>query len=94
MIEKYFKRLSEPIQLKMSLPSSNIAPTVFALPRREGNCTKHNKPPVWPIQASVPQVDIPPSAKCARNSRTDGVCCKELIKEERTLINPDTVRDV
>lgn len=68
-------------------------PVVTPLPLREGDRTRH-RPPVWPIQAAVSQVDIPSSAKCARHSRADGTCCKELIKEERTLINPDTVRDV
>ncbi|KAJ2925327.1 hypothetical protein H1R20_g11775, partial [Candolleomyces eurysporus] len=28
------------------------------------------------------------------SSRPDGVCCKDLIKDERTLIDPDVVRDV
>ncbi|THU89392.1 hypothetical protein K435DRAFT_821422 [Dendrothele bispora CBS 962.96] len=31
--------------------------------------------------------------KCARNSRADSVCCKELKAEERMLIDPDVVRD-
>ncbi|KAF8873795.1 VIT family-domain-containing protein [Gymnopilus junonius] len=33
----------------------------------------------------------PPASMCAR---TDGVCCKELIHDERTLIDPDVIRDV
>lgn len=36
----------------------------------------------------------PLAAKCAVSSRDNGVCCKELIKDDRTLIDPDVIRDV
>jgi hypothetical protein len=37
----------------------------------------------------------PLTSKCARNDRADGICCKDLKGEdERTLIDPDVVRDV
>jgi len=42
----------------------------------------------------MPGVSTPAAAKCSRTSRADGVCCKELVDEERTLIDPDVVRDV
>ena len=48
-------------------------------------------PPVWPIDNTAPGVQTPPAAKCGRQN---GVCCKELIEEERTLVDPDIVRDV
>jgi len=49
-------------------------------------------PPVWSVDNIAPPVQTPPPApKCGR---PDGVCCKELIDEERTLIDPDVVRDV
>lgn len=32
--------------------------------------------------------------KCARPTPETGICCKELKKEERTLVDPDVVRDV
>ncbi|KAF9559772.1 DUF125-domain-containing protein [Agrocybe pediades] len=64
------------------------------LPPRQDNPVKHKKPPVWPIEAAAVNVETPVSAKCAKNTRGDGICCKELIREERTLIDPDVVRDV
>lgn len=48
-------------------------------------------PPVWPIDNAVPAVQTPSAAECTRQ---DGICCKELIEEERTLVDPDVVRDV
>jgi len=33
-------------------------------------------------------------ARCSRHVRPDGVCCKELKGDDRTLIDPDVVRDV
>ncbi|KAG2337807.1 DUF125-domain-containing protein [Suillus weaverae] len=51
-------------------------------------------PPVWPLDASGTLT--PPSlANCDRNDRLDGVCCKDLKEEDdRTLIDPDVIRDV
>ncbi|KAG1750399.1 VIT family-domain-containing protein [Suillus paluster] len=52
------------------------------------------KPPVWPLDASG-TITPPLPAKCDRNDRQDGVCCKELKDEDdRTLVDPDVVRDV
>lgn len=65
-----------------------------ALPRRTNDGTKTTKPPVWPITHAVSSEVTPLAAKCDRTSRADGVCCKELKPEERTLIDPDVVRDV
>ncbi|KAE9387857.1 hypothetical protein BT96DRAFT_981268 [Gymnopus androsaceus JB14] len=67
--------------------------TSVALPRRTDDGTKTTKPPVWSITSSVTN-DLPLSSECDRTSRADGVCCKELRQEERTLIDPDIVRDV
>ncbi|KAF8872257.1 VIT family-domain-containing protein [Gymnopilus junonius] len=66
----------------MSSPSSVPLP-----PRQDSS----SKPPVWPIHPALPSVQPPPASMCAR---TDGVCCKELIHDERTLIDPDVIRDV
>ncbi|TFK36931.1 membrane fraction protein [Crucibulum laeve] len=76
--------------------SSTPTPTLVPLPARSESTTlrQSKKPPVWPIDASVPGVQAPLPSKCARTSRADGVCCKELRHEERTLIDPDVVRDV
>lgn len=64
------------------------------LPRNPDVSNKATKPPVWPIDASEADQPTPLAAKCARNQREDGVCCKELKGEDRTLIDPDVVRDV
>jgi VIT1/CCC1 family predicted Fe2+/Mn2+ transporter len=74
--------------------SESSTSNVVALPRRADDGTKATKPPVWPITNSVTNDPTPLSAKCDRISRADGVCCKELKQEERTLIDPDVVRDV
>ncbi|KXN91553.1 Vacuolar iron transporter 1 [Leucoagaricus sp. SymC.cos] len=68
--------------------------TVAPLPHRQEAISKSSGPLVWPIENAESGVTTPLLAKCARTSRTDGVCCKELRKEERTLIDPDVVRDV
>lgn len=39
-------------------------------------------------------MSVPLSAKCAHVTGDNGICCKELKGEERTLIDPDIVRDV
>jgi len=54
---------------------------------------KPTRPPVWPISSSSP-LPAPLASKCGRTSRADGKCCKDLIEEERRLIDPDVVRDV
>ncbi|KAL0581684.1 Protein ccc1 [Marasmius crinis-equi] len=71
------------------------APQV-ALPRRQadGTVVKTIRPPVWAIENAVSSETTPLMAKCARSSMPDGVCCKELKAEERTLVDPDVVRDV
>lgn len=83
-----------PTMSNASASSGSPTPTAVALPPRSEVSSKHKKPPVWPIDAAAPGVEAPPAAKCARNGRADGICCKELIREERTLIDPDVVRDV
>ncbi|KIL68402.1 hypothetical protein M378DRAFT_881280 [Amanita muscaria Koide BX008] len=68
-------------------------PAAVPLPARRGGTTQ-TKPPIWPIDNAENGVETPLIAKCAQSSRPDGVCCKELRQEERTLIDPDIVRDV
>ncbi|KAF5341448.1 hypothetical protein D9758_014730 [Tetrapyrgos nigripes] len=72
--------------------STNNPPSVPI--RRPNNPNGTGAPPIWPIENSVDSETTPLTAKCARNSRADGICCKELKAEERTLIDPDVVRDV
>lgn len=74
-----------------SLSSSTAA--AVRLPPRTDTGDNRQKPPVWAID-SESAVRAPTPSNCARQDRTDGVCCKELVYEQRTLIDPDIVRDV
>ncbi|KAJ8516704.1 hypothetical protein ONZ45_g6014 [Pleurotus djamor] len=74
-------------------PSAQSTATAVPLPSR--NSTIKTKPPVWPLDEASSLQPTPLPSKCARNSRAGGVCCKELKDDdERTLIDPDVVRDV
>ncbi|KAI0074953.1 membrane fraction protein [Panus rudis PR-1116 ss-1] len=84
------------------MSTNGSAPPAVPLPRRNSiNVTiaaaQTNKPPVWSIDERAPtQQPAPLPAKCDRHvSGREGICCKELKDEdERTLIDPDVVRDV
>ncbi|KAF7342152.1 hypothetical protein MVEN_01802900 [Mycena venus] len=76
-----------------SSSNSTPAPSV-PLPRPE-HAENPTKPPVWAIDSVAPTSQpIPMPARCSRHVRPDGVCCKELKGDDRTLIDPDIVRDV
>ncbi|KAJ7230838.1 membrane fraction protein [Mycena haematopus] len=77
----------------MSSSSNSASAPSVPLPR-PGNSTNSSKPPVWAIDAAVTPQSTPTPALCSRHFRPDGVCCKELKGDERTLIDPDIVRDV
>ena len=79
----------------MSDPSPS-APSVPLPNRRGSDALNTNKPPVWSINESAGSQPAPLPAKCDRHEPTrSGVCCKELRgDDERTLIDPDVVRDV
>ncbi|KAG9226897.1 hypothetical protein CCMSSC00406_0003430 [Pleurotus cornucopiae] len=78
---------------KMASNNGNAAP-VAAVPLPPRSTIK-TKPPVWPLDEASSLHPTPLPSKCARNSRAGGVCCKELKDDdERTLIDPDVVRDV
>ncbi|KAH9934175.1 VIT family-domain-containing protein [Fomitopsis serialis] len=72
--------------------AQSVAPAV-PLPRQNGDVG--SKPPVWSLNNTTGD-EVPPAAKCDRHERArDGVCCKELIgDDDRTLVDPDVVRDV
>ncbi|KAJ7216379.1 VIT family-domain-containing protein [Mycena pura] len=73
-------------------PSAPAPSVPLARPSAPENSTK---PPVWALDhAASDSQSIPPSARCSRHNRPDGVCCKELKGKERTLVDPDIVRDV
>lgn len=46
------------------------------------------------IASSSTSVSGAPPAKCEKHNGVRGVCCRELKREERHLIDPDVVRDV
>jgi len=74
--------------------SNGSAPSV-PLSRPHGDANGRSKMPVWPLSESLGPQPTPLPSKCARDEREDGVCCKDLKGEdERTLIDPDVVRDV
>jgi hypothetical protein len=77
-------------------PASNPTdiPTSVPLPARS-NPDSATRPPIWPIVQSSGTAPVSIPLKCSRHERVDGVCCKELKgDDERTLIDPDVVRDV
>jgi hypothetical protein len=76
----------------MASESNSNGTVAISLPDREE--TMNSKPPVWPLDSSG-TLTPPLPAKCDRNDRQDGVCCKDLKDDDdRTLIDPDIVRDV
>lgn len=84
-----------PFSIAMSDPSTS-APSVRLPQRRGSDAVGSNKPPVWSINESASSQPAPLPAKCDRHEPgRSGVCCKELRgDDERTLIDPDVVRDV
>jgi len=79
----------------MSTPvsGSTLASVPLNRPQADGNPV--SKVPVWPLDESLGPEPIPLPSKCARNDRADGICCKDLKgDDDRTLVDPDVVRDV
>ncbi|EKM56645.1 uncharacterized protein PHACADRAFT_253872 [Phanerochaete carnosa HHB-10118-sp] len=77
--------------------SQPSAPSVPLPHRNAGGTATSKKPPVWPISERGPACgEVPLPAKCDRHVLgRSGVCCKDLKDEdERTLVDPDVVRDV
>jgi len=74
--------------------SDSDATTPPSVPLRHTWPENGTTTPVWPLDRSMDTICIPLPAKCARENRSDGICCKELKTDERTLFNPDVVRDV
>ena len=82
----------------MSTAGSNStlgSPLSVPLNRPHGDANGGPKMPVWSLNESAGPQPTPLPSKCARHERQDGVCCKDLKgDDERTLIDPDVVRDV
>ncbi|KAG8919979.1 hypothetical protein FRC03_002174 [Tulasnella sp. 419] len=80
--------------------SSTVVAPAVPLPRRQkplSNSENGSEPPLWAITSTASStVSAPLPAKCDRHTEDrDGVCCKDLKgDDERTLIDPDVVRDI
>ncbi|KAL4072194.1 VIT family-domain-containing protein [Scleroderma citrinum] len=75
----------------MSLEAGSAAAVPISL---NSDPTIASKPPVWTLE-SVHRTMSPLQEKCGRNGRQDGICCKELKDDDqRTLIDPNVVRDI
>ncbi|KAG1872951.1 VIT family-domain-containing protein [Suillus subalutaceus] len=77
--------------------TSTAVTTVVPLPVNRdaiSSSSVNKQPPVWSLDSNG--TSTPPlTEKCDRLGRQDGVCCKELKGEDdRTLIDPDVVRDI
>lgn len=85
---------------KLSKMSSDQSQSSVRLPPRNAQTTEGtlgNKPPVWSLSEHAPAAQPAPlAAKCDRHVPVrEGVCCKDLKGEdERTLVDPDVLRDV
>lgn len=82
----------------MSLPSGQDKSPALSvpLPSRSRPGEGSRRPSVWTI--NPPNTEPPPEStqdKCEKDGRDGGVCCKDLEDDdERTLIDPDIVRDM
>jgi len=75
---------------------STSTATAVPLPNKDdmSASSTHKSPPVWSLESN--RTSTPPlTEKCDRLSRQDGICCKDLKGEDdRTLIDPDIIRDI
>ncbi|KAI0342400.1 DUF125-domain-containing protein [Trametopsis cervina] len=80
------------------MSSEQSTPASVPLPPRNAAAeTLSKKPPVWSISENGPAAQPAPlPAKCDRHiPGRSGVCCKDLKDDDdRTLVDPDVVRDV
>lgn len=54
-----------------------------------------SKPSIWPLDTVTEGAPSTLQTKCDRFSREGAVCCKDLnVGDNRTLIDPDVVRDI
>ncbi|GAA6000845.1 hypothetical protein JCM10207_004687 [Rhodosporidiobolus poonsookiae] len=51
--------------------------------------------PVWSLESSAAGAEVPLAAKCDVHNRERTVCCRDLKgDDERSLVDPDIVRDI
>ena len=59
------------------------------------NSANTPKQPIWTLESTNGGISPPLQAKCDKHGRQGGICCKDLKDDDdRTLIDPDVVRDV
>jgi len=79
------------------MSSHSVSPSAASsvpLDRAHANVKAAPKLPVWHLNESAEEPSPLPT-KCAKQDMTDGICCKELKgDDDRTLIDPDVLRDV
>lgn len=76
--------------------STSTTTATVPLPHRDATSDSSVKrqTPVWSLKSNGTSTS-PLADKCDRNGRQDGICCKELKgDDDRTLIDPDVVRDI
>lgn len=74
--------------------STTTTQAAVPLPHRAPANSSLNQPPVWSLESDR-TITPPLLEKCDKHGRQDGICCKELKDDDdRTLIDPDIVRDV
>ncbi|GAA5918232.1 hypothetical protein JCM1841_005319 [Sporobolomyces salmonicolor] len=83
--------------IQRSSVAANTPNGAVALPPRQRNPDAPK--PVWSLDAGAQtpggSSEVPLSAKCDQHNRERTVCCRELKgDDERSLIDPDIVRDV
>ncbi|KAK4053427.1 Protein ccc1 [Microbotryomycetes sp. JL201] len=79
-----------------SSSAANAAPGAsVALPRRQNQAEEAQKP-VWSLQEGPDTEEtVPLASKCDQHNRERTICCRELKgDDDRSLIDPDIVRDI
>ncbi|KAG2159291.1 VIT family-domain-containing protein [Suillus bovinus] len=77
--------------------STSPTTTAVPLPDRDTmpGSSAHKPLPVWSLESNGTLSPPSLTEKCDRNGRENGICCKDLKHEgNRTLIDPDIVRDI
>ncbi|KAG1819160.1 VIT family-domain-containing protein [Suillus subaureus] len=74
--------------------SNSTTTSAVVLPNRDAMSGSNKSQPVWSLESNG-TLTPPLNEKCDRVGRQDGICCKELKDEDdRTLIDPDVIRDI
>ncbi|GAA6030111.1 hypothetical protein JCM8097_009266 [Rhodosporidiobolus ruineniae] len=76
--------------------ASNTPHGAVALPKRQKPASDNaSSAPVWSLEGSASAAQVPLAAKCDLHNRERTVCCRDLKgDDERSLVDPDIVRDI